>query len=210
MVNVQQATGISSQHCMDRCALSEQLNGTMSQLFLSNPSCGCFAFFDADAHWSLHEMLEIRSAARSAGIPLELVTVLRDPVERVASEFRYLQANPAALSQDEWDYMDRRSLKQPKLSPLGAVLQRKLPDMNLDEFISAEPNGHPAHNRQVDLVLPNSHRARHCQSMSKRSRGVHTRVLWARASLCSYCFDRACDRACYKCCAGSGNGSKAF
>ena len=117
--------------------------------------CGCRGFFDA--HWTFQELTAVRRVARRAAIPFEFATVLRDPVDRVISEYRYLRnsANgPAAVHQDQWDYLDQRAIGSGylRLSPLGESLISRNQSFSIGAFLEAAPGHHPAHNRMVRYI----------------------------------------------------------
>jgi hypothetical protein len=123
--------------------------------------CGCMPLFMN--HWSWHELQAIARALdgdeRAPRLALELITVLRDPVERVISEYQWLRSMEGrrqSISQDHWDYLDAStSVFGPgpiaNLSAAGRCVSRdKL--CSLGQFVEQTPGIHPALNRQVRYV----------------------------------------------------------
>jgi hypothetical protein len=98
--------------------------------------CACKMF---DYHWNFFELQQF--GARVA--PLAIITVLRDPVDRVISEYAYLSRHPAVLLQDQWDYLTSADLAA-RLRARGADGH---PQLGVADFARYSPN--PAHDRQA-------------------------------------------------------------
>ena len=80
--------------------------------------CGCDILFDQ--HWNFRELDALRRAGctkQGSFLPLALSVVLRDPLERLASEFLHLGSNRYAIHQDQWDYAWSCSSRQPFSAP---------------------------------------------------------------------------------------------
>lgn len=146
--------------CIQRC--SSTVAGRALQGFLSQDAastdrgepCGCRAFIDA--HWTFHELSVVKRFARRRSFPLCLTTMIRDPADRVISEYEFLRNGdngPHALHQDQWDYIDQRQPSSksgpPVLSPLGQRLLERSKPFSLSDFIEHSPGHHPAINRQT-------------------------------------------------------------
>ena len=161
-LHIQKAGGTAQfknceQHCLEaRRRLDLKALGHDIWSRASGTRCGCEALFDH--HWGAAELEAIQSVARAHEVQLELMTVLRDPVARVLSEYSYLLHNRGAMTQDQWDYTDRRGPRESGMfmSPLAHRLveqsQRSHRFMPLEEFVEMAPGRHPAHNRQTRYV----------------------------------------------------------
>lgn len=134
------AGGVATYQCSDRCVgIHKHMprEEVFNSIIKAGWRCNCFARFDS--HFGLHEWLRVRAAASAGGVHLALITMLRDPVERVISEFAYLRALPEAMLQDQWDYADEAQ------RPLRDALANG--SLSFVEFVEHPLN--PAHNRQV-------------------------------------------------------------
>lgn len=76
-----------------------------------------------------------------------IITWLRDPVERVVSEYNYLKQVPAYV-QPQWDYPPRIQAALAFQKRLG---RPEILDISLSEFVSMR--GNPANNRQTLYLL---------------------------------------------------------
>ena len=91
--------------------------------------CACKVF---DYHLNFAEIDALGAVA-----PVWPIAVLRDPVDRVVSEFAYLAKHPNLLMQDQWDYLTSHALS-------ARVRSR---NMTLAQFVRTPRN--PAHERQT-------------------------------------------------------------
>jgi len=99
-------------------------------------------------YWHLDWRFAIARAAEPQGSPRKIiVTWLRDPVERIASEYQYLLGVPADV-QTQWDYPPRLHLILELWRNAKAI---GIPPVSLADF-SMLP-GNPANNRQTLYLL---------------------------------------------------------
>ena len=133
-LHIQKAGGTAQfknceQHCLEaRRRLDLNALGHDVWSRASGTRCGCEALFDH--HWGAAELEAIQSVARAHEVQLELMTVLRDPVARVLSEYSYLLHNRGAMTQDQWDYTDRRVVRARaacscRRSPVASLSSRR-------------------------------------------------------------------------------------
>ena len=162
LVHVQKTGGTTLQvACHDACLQSlnctHDLRKSRAIRFIDF-TCGC-GFIVGRAHWSPVELQVAWAAAwpRLEHGPLHVLTLLREPVSRVVSEFDFLRTDEGrtAILQDQWDYTQPNG----SLTPLGArLLDQKL---GLAEFIELEPGTNPALNRQTRYIAGHVHKHWH-------------------------------------------------
>jgi len=154
-VHIQKAAGTALYlHCVERCAgpSGRRLQGFVAQVgnrsVAANRACGCRSFFDF--HWTLYELRPILAAA---GVPTRLSILLREPVARLVSEYHFLTSTrngPAALHQDQWDYLSPPPESSSRRQPVLSVLARRMlarTNLSLSQYVEAAHN--PAHNRMT-------------------------------------------------------------
>ena len=106
--------------------------------------CGCGDLFDVHYNW--FELNAMSMASENRKTPFWTITLLRDPVSRVVSEYNHLMAHPrAAENQDQWDY-DASGNSGCNMGQL--IRSKKI--KSLSDFLNAcPPSTHPAFNRQT-------------------------------------------------------------
>ena len=140
-VHIQKSGGTSLYAaCQRRCATDMHCKGACSPFF--------------NAHLTIHELRKLEVTLTSAGIALDLVAIIRDPLARVLSEYAHILHNPRVVYQDQWDYLDARDIQTRGLA-LTTIAEsilshsHRMKSMTLTEFIELGPGEHPAHNRMM-------------------------------------------------------------
>ena len=163
-LHIQKAGGTAQfknceQHCLEaRRRLDLNALGHDVWSRASGTRCGCEALFDH--HWGAAELEAIQSVARAHEVQLELMTVLRDPVARVLSEYSYIppaqprrdDSGPVGLHGSACGPRESGVFMSPLAHRLVEQSQRSHRFMPLEEFVEMAPGRHPAHNRQTRYV----------------------------------------------------------